>query len=166
MKKTIFTVLLIVVLIVVGLLVASRIGVKEADSPVGADSVSNMMPVLGSDVDEMVVAEDGTISEEDKKLDNAIVQAQSVVVIYTDSGFAPKTIEVKLGGTVIFKNQSSHAMWVASGLHPTHELYPEFDNKKSVQPGGEYRFTFDKLGEWGYHNHEAAQDWGKVIVNQ
>jgi hypothetical protein len=65
-------------------------------------------------------------------------------------------------------------MWVASAQHPTHTVYPEktdadclgsaFDACEGVSPGNSWSFTFNEVGEWGYHNHLRANHWGRVIV--
>lgn len=86
------------------------------------------------------------------------------IVTYTDTGFNPSSLEIKVGQTVRFMNQSSHGMWVGSGPHPTHTAYPEFDAKKNIPNGEVYEFTFDKIGEWGYHNHKKENATGKIIV--
>lgn len=86
------------------------------------------------------------------------------VVNYTDAGFNPSSIEIKKGDTVQFVNKSSGGMWVASGPHPTHTIYPEFDAKKSVPNGGIYEFTFTKVGSWSYHNHAGPEKSGTIIV--
>lgn len=87
-------------------------------------------------------------------------------VSYTDTGFAPNTLTVKKGTNVTFTNQSSKGMWVASALHPTHQLLPGFDQLKSVARGGTYEYTFDKVGTWKYHNHVNPADTGTVVVTQ
>ena len=87
-------------------------------------------------------------------------------VAYTDSGFNPKTITVKQGTAVTFTNQSSGGMWVASDVHPTHQLLPGFDQLQLVVNGGSYQYTFVKVGTWTYHNHVKASEIGTVIVTQ
>ena len=85
-------------------------------------------------------------------------------VTYTDDGFVPDILTVKAGETVTFVNESSSPLWVASALHPTHTLYPEFDNKYAVPKGGSYSFIFTKVGTHPYHNHVLLGKFGKVIV--
>ena len=99
-------------------------------------------------------------------------------VAYTDGGYAPGSLTIKKGDTVVFKNQSSAKMWVASAMHPTHIVYggtslqahcPDnennaFDQCQSNSSGESWEFTFNKSGEWGYHNHSSAQHFGKIIV--
>jgi len=101
-------------------------------------------------------------------------------VVYTDSGYSPQTLTIKVGDTVTWKNNSTHNVWTASGMHPTHTVYsgtnvqqhcPDtsnaaFDECKAEAPGTTWSFTFSKVGEWGYHNHVKASDFGKVIVGQ
>lgn len=85
---------------------------------------------------------------------------------YTNTGFTPSNLSIKVGDTVIFNNNSSGSMWIASDPHPTHTLYPEFDQKKSVAKDGSYTFIFDKEGTWGYHNHVNATRKGTVTVTK
>jgi len=86
------------------------------------------------------------------------------IVNYTDKGFSPSSLEIKLGETVQFANNSSGGMWVASGPHPSHTAYPEFDLKRNIPSGETYEFTFTKIGEWKYHNHTKAGMYGTIIV--
>ncbi|MBI3577003.1 cupredoxin domain-containing protein [Candidatus Gottesmanbacteria bacterium] len=89
-----------------------------------------------------------------------------VTVTLTDSGFSPKIITVKKGTTVTFVNGSSASMWVASDVHPTHQLLPGFDELTSVAKGGSYDYTFVKVGTWTYHNHLSPSDKGTVVVTE
>jgi len=91
---------------------------------------------------------------------------ERTTVMYGDSGFLPKEITVKVGTNVSFLNQSSRGMWVASAMHPTHQLLPGFDQLKSVGTGGTYEYTFVKVGTWKYHNHVQAADIGTVVVTE
>ncbi len=92
------------------------------------------------------------------------INSQNTSIDYTDNGFSPKSITVKVGSTVTWTNSSSGPMWVASNPHPTHTDYPEFDEKSNAANGGTYSFTFTKVGSWGYHNHKDPSKGGTVIV--
>jgi len=93
--------------------------------------------------------------------------AKETTVTYTSAGFAPKTITIKRGGTVVFENKTSKNASVASDEHPTHLLYPEFDQYKTDQRGKtEFRFTFEKAGTWKYHDHLNAIMGGTIIVTE
>lgn len=94
----------------------------------------------------------------------AVTTTSSSTVIYTNEGFNPAELTVKNGTTVTFVNQSDAKMWVASANHPSHLLYPEFDEKVSVANGGSYSFTFSKVGTHPYHNHVLLGKYGKIIV--
>jgi plastocyanin len=85
-------------------------------------------------------------------------------VIYTDSGFSPANLGVKVGDTVTFKNGSSGQMWVASNPHPIHTDLSGFDAKRGYAPGESYSYTFVKPGVWGYHNHLKSSYSGHVTV--
>lgn len=89
-----------------------------------------------------------------------------VSVSYGTGGFAPNTVSVKKGTTLVWTNQSQGGMWVASAVHPTHQLLPGFDQLKSVGNGGLYEYAFEKVGTWKYHNHVAPSDTGTVVVTE
>ncbi len=95
------------------------------------------------------------------------------VITYTDSGFSPGTLTVKAGAKVTFENKSSEPFWPASNPHPVHTGYPTtggctgstFDACKGLQPGDSWSFTFNVVGQWGYHDHLNPGQRGTVIVN-
>jgi len=91
---------------------------------------------------------------------------ERTVITYTDGGFNPKTVTVKVGTTVTFMNDSSGLMWVASDPHPVHTLLSGFDELNSVSKGGSYEYTFTKVGTWTYHNHMNPSLKGTVVVTQ
>ena len=86
-------------------------------------------------------------------------------VIYGSLGFVPSTLEIKIGDTVSFKNESGKGMWVASNPHPSHSGTPEFDAGISIANGNSWSFTFTEEGSFGYHNHLNSSQGGKIIVN-
>lgn len=110
----------------------------------------------------------------------ATVSPDTTVITYTNAGFSPKNVSIKVGDTVRFVNNSSHGMWVASGEHPTHTDYDGtdthehctngadnnggFDECTAVNPGSVYSFTFPKAGTFEFHNHVQASDTGTVTV--
>lgn len=98
-----------------------------------------------------------------------------VVVNYTADGFVPGTVTILEGETVAWVDRHPTAdMWVASANHPTHTVYdgtglnehcPADGTAFDQCSGGEtYTFTFQKTGEWGYHNHLRSSDRGTVVV--
>lgn len=106
-----------------------------------------------------------TISPADTGSDTTVVTGVTTVE-YTDNGFSPKTITVKKGTKVTFTNNSSTSMWVASDVHPTHQLLPGFDELTSAAKGGSYAYTFAKVGTWTYHNHVNPTMRGTVVVTE
>ena len=87
-------------------------------------------------------------------------------IVYSDSGFSPSTLTIKKGSKVTFSNQSSRNFWPASGPHPSHTNYPEFDPKKAVAAGSSWTFTFDKVGTWPYHDHLNPTRSGSITVTE
>lgn len=91
--------------------------------------------------------------------------AKNITITYNGTGYLPKTVTVKKGDSVTFVNESDGGMSTASDPHPSHSIYPEFDQYKSSQRGQKsYTFVFDKVGTWGYHNHLNSSAVGTVVV--
>jgi plastocyanin len=100
-------------------------------------------------------------------------------VTYTDSGFSPQTVTVDVGDTVRWESEASSPMWVGSDQHPTHTEYSGNSLNQHCENGDQteaafdqcstgetFTFTFEKAGEWGYHNHRYRPQTytGTVIV--
>lgn len=107
---------------------------------------SSAMPVPGTQTPEMIVS-------------------QEVRVMYTSGGFSPKTVTIKKDDIVVFENKTGKPASIASDEHPTHLLYSEFDQYKTDQRGkNEFRFMFEKVGAWKYHDHLNSTMMGTIIV--
>lgn len=85
-------------------------------------------------------------------------------VRYTDKGFVPDKVEVPVGSTVEFINESGTDMWVASLPHPAHTKLPTFDQFRAYKNGAIYRYVFDKKGTWEYHDHINPSAGGVISV--
>jgi plastocyanin len=89
----------------------------------------------------------------------------AITVTYRDdTGFLPARVEIDLGQVVRFVNESDRRFWPASNIHPTHQIYPDFDPKALIPPGESWLFTFDQAGFWRYHNHLAPSHSALVVV--
>lgn len=125
---------------------------NELDQPAingSAVFVKTGQPVPSSVFDEQVVARDGM---------------GMATVTYTNNGFSPKKITVPAGTMVEFVNKSDVEMWVATNLHPEHDILPTFDQFKSVGRDKNYMYTFDKKGSWKYHDHLSPSFEGVINV--
>jgi len=145
MNKTFVTILILVVVILGGyfLLKSSEVQAPTMETPV--------VPI-------------GTANESTSVGQNAVT--------YSDTGYLPGTLNIKVGTTVTFKNNSSVSMWTASAFHPTHAAYPTtggclgstFDACKGIQPGDFWSFKFDIVGSWKYHDHLKPSYFGTIVV--
>ena len=113
-------------------------------------------------------------------MEDGTIVPKTVTVIYTDSGFSPKSVNISVGDSIKFINNSSKNMWVASDPHPVHTGYDgtstsqhcvagytgaaPFDQCASGAKGASYTFTFSKPGSFGFHNHNSHSDTGTVVV--
>jgi plastocyanin len=96
------------------------------------------------------------------------------LVTFSDDGVSPAEVQIAKGQRVRFLNSSSAAVWPASGVHPTHTLYPEkestdclgssFDACKGLLTGEYFDFTFNYVGTWPYHDHLHAYNTGRITV--
>lgn len=88
---------------------------------------------------------------------------EEVNVTVSASGYTPKTITVKRGAKVVWKNTSGGPVTVNSDAHPTHLLWP-FLNLGKFEDGSSVSVVFEKSGTYTYHNHLDASMVGTVIV--
>lgn len=81
-----------------------------------------------------------------------------------ENAYEPAEVTVKAGQAVKFVNASNSNRWPASNIHPTHELYPEFDPRRELKPGESWTFTFQKSGVWRMHDHMVPYVKGVITV--
>lgn len=90
-------------------------------------------------------------------------QNNASTITYGDNGFSPSSIKVKSGTTVTIKNGSSSLLQFDSNPHPDHTDNVEL-NVGTISPGQSKTFVVTRKGTFGYHNHLAAGDTGKITV--
>jgi len=166
MNKTVLLIVIALIILIGGWFLFST---KETNSDVILNNETSTEEPELSDETSTESSTEGVMQKDE----DAIVSPGHTVT-YTDNGYAPQTLEIKIGDSVTFVNDSTRGMWTASALHPTHTLYPEksdtdcfgssFDACKALDHGEEWTFTFTHVGEWKYHNHVNARDTGTVIV--
>lgn len=88
-----------------------------------------------------------------------------VAIAMNENGFVPKDVEIMQGDTVVFENTGKKPHWPASNIHPSHQIFPEFDPNKGIPAGEKWSFTFYKAGEWRFHDHLDPEFSGSVRVN-
>ncbi len=89
---------------------------------------------------------------------------KAYTITLTEEGFQPAKISIHRGDTVLFKTTRKELFWPASNLHPTHELYSEFDPKRPIDSKDTWSFTFEKVGTWGFHDHLFPYFRGEIKV--
>ena len=118
------------------------------------------------------VRADGAIVVKTINIINTMPGTPGPQIDMTSDGFSPKTVTIKVGQVVTFKNSGTINQWPASAFHPTHGVYPEgggcissaFDACKGLKPGESWSFTFTKIGSWNYHDHLNPSLVGTVKV--
>jgi plastocyanin len=81
-----------------------------------------------------------------------------------DDNYKPNEVTLNAGEAITFVNKSNSNKWPASNIHPTHELYPEFDPKRELKPGESWTFTFNNKGQWRMHDHLVPYIKGTITV--
>ena len=87
------------------------------------------------------------------KLITVYAHTNTQVIEMTADSFVPGEVTVDQNQAVIFINKDTNPHWPASNPHPTHDLYPEFDPQKAINPGQSWAFRPQKTGEWKFHDH-------------
>lgn len=98
-------------------------------------------------------------AHEDGSFDNTIIKM-------VPTGYTPSTITITQNTTIVFENTSDTDLWPASNIHPTHEIYSDFDPKHPVKPGESWSFTFTRPGAWTFHDHMFPTVTGTITVTQ
>ena len=78
-----------------------------------------------------------------------LTRPKAYFVKETEDSFVPSELTINLGDTVLFDGAKSTPYWPASNDHPDHLLYLDFDPHQPLGPGQKWKFTFNKLGDWG-----------------
>src|SRR6478672_9345334 len=171
-NQRIFTAIAIVAVIVIGLLiynnnhknnVASDTNTaNNANTEANTNGTDNANANANANTNEMSAGTNATITPEPTAPDGNDVQVFEIA--YDGKAFTPSQLEINNGDVVVFKNNSSGSFWPASGPHPTHTNYPEFDPKKPIAAGQTWQFKFTKSGTWPFHDHLNPPAFGKIIV--
>lgn len=85
-------------------------------------------------------------------------------VVLREDGWEPREITIQKGDTVVFSTERDAPFWPASNLHPVHEIYPQFDPRRPIEPDATWSFTFTRVGEWEFHDHLYSPFTGRIIV--
>lgn len=94
-----------------------------------------------------------------------VVDMPIASITYTDTGFSPTSISLKVGTVLTVNNESTMDLMFASADHPTHTINTEI-NLDTIKPGASDSVTITKAGTWGYHNHDMADHTGQLIVTE
>lgn len=93
-----------------------------------------------------------------------LAHSETQIIEMTANGFEPQEAAVDENSTVIFINKEKQARWPASNVHPTHDIYPEFDPKRAINSKESWSFKFQKAGQWKYHDHLFPHIRGTITV--
>jgi plastocyanin len=92
------------------------------------------------------------------------VLAKEVVVTLDSNGFSPKTVTIKPGIAVKWKNVTDKPQTVNSDNYPTNQLHKEL-NFGVFNGGSSVMYIFTKPGTYGYHNQFHQEQTGTITVS-
>ena len=104
--------------------------------------------------------------ESSVKIESPQVAGDVVEVVLTESGYEPREITIPVGTTVRFSTTVNRPFWPASNLHPSHEIYSEFDPREPIPSDGSWSFTFNRVGVWNMHDHIRSYFTGSITVTE
>ena len=121
----------------------------------------------GGEGDAVAGAWDGLSDEELVAAANRATTPGTVAIVYTDKGFLPATVNIKLGQKVRFFNQSGEKLWVIQEAKPSAaNRLAEFDENNTIGKGQGWEFTFNHVGTFNYQNNSNPKMMGTVVVTQ
>jgi plastocyanin len=104
------------------------------------------------------------VLQKEADIENPSVKLPVATIYRTDEGFSPARVTIRKGESVAFTNSSKGETWPASNSHPLHDIYPEFDPRRPIKPGETWVFTFEREGDWAFHDHVRSNKTGIVTV--
>lgn len=108
---------------------------------------------------------DGLPENQKAAIDESKNYASRIYTVYYTSGvFSPTNLQINVGDTVRFFNDSLLPIRVVSDPHPKHDALPGFDSISEVPSQGTFSFTFTKRGIFDYHNERRVEQKGTIIV--
>lgn len=91
---------------------------------------------------------------------------EKVSIVLTDEGFAPRYVRISAGTEIVFTTTRSYQFWPASNEHPAHTIFPDFDPRRPLEPNEAWSFTFERSGEWRFHDHVRSYYTGTIYVEE
>ena len=123
--------------------------------------ISSALILVGCNLYKTSGGETGSTGTATEQMENVPVSGN--LITYTDSGFSPAQVSVKVGDMVTFKNDSKANIQVNSAPHPAHTQFPEL-NIGSIATGESKTVTFTTAGTKKYHNHLNPSQSGSIVV--
>ncbi|MBI2004106.1 hypothetical protein HYS72_01445 [Candidatus Pacearchaeota archaeon] len=170
--KTILAIIIIVFLLVLGAFAIENRLEKKGDvsSPPLADAIT-------SDTIKDIPSVNET-PENNPDSEPVISEPKTSTITIAAGGFSPSTIVISAGDSILFLNDDSSEHWPASDKHPSHKNYPGSDIKKcgtseedtifdscgGLSQGETYKFKFNYVGTWEYHDHLKPGLTGTIEV--
>ena len=105
-------------------------------------------------------ADDGATDEDTENVDGSTgIEAQTIEVDVTDDGWSVAGIGAVVGSTVLITNSSS------SAIHPSalDEAYEGFDSIRPIEPGDNWEFTFEEVGD--FEMYDKLNDQTSITVS-
>ncbi len=100
-----------------------------------------------------------------RSLTSENTSTELAVIEITNNGFIPNTLQIKKNTTVTWRNIDTNTHQPAADPFRTHESNPNLVALEALEENDSFSFTFDEVGEFGYHDNLNPDIMkGKIIV--
>ncbi len=158
-------IILIAIIAIGGVWFSLKSPVEDSDSGDNAKTEVNTGATTTTETKTTPVSSGATTPAQTPPPTSSTEVVSFATITYTNSGFSPATVSLRLAGGARFVNKSSSSMWVTA-YAPTKETktYPGLDQGKSVSKGGVFELNFGQPGVWWYQNLNNKAHTGVIIV--
>lgn len=152
-----------VLLVVVAALLVWAFAARGANAPKTESADSNVS--THDDHDHSHDTDTATDGSDDANQTAASSQASEETIVFTNDGFSPKDLTVKLGTKITVRNDSNQRVQFSSDDHPTHRINTGM-NLRVLAPGESGTFTAGPVGTFGFHDHINDRHTGVLKVSE
>lgn len=102
-----------------------------------------------------------TTIKQPANIGNRTGQSRIYSVFYTSGVFSPTNLQINVGDTVRFSNESILSVRIKADEDSN---LPGFDSISEIPPQGAFSYTFTERGIFDYHNERKQEQKGTIIV--
>ncbi|MFC1720747.1 hypothetical protein ACFL0K_00625 [Patescibacteria group bacterium] len=163
MENTKLMYVAIIAIIIIGAIVYSVNNDKVDNTGIISDTEEQVVDEPAEAVQDTSRTQTTSQTSSPKVPTRALVTQDGIYMVYYDNdGFYPSRMNIKVGTTVRFVNESDKPMRIFSDNQSS--IYSALNQSKSLEKGAKYDFTFVHIGLWEYYNVNYISDRASITV--